>query len=349
MLKKVSAFTFLLLILTSLLTSCEPGGDDGPKANGGNYGWGASGLSIEKVKSKMNMVPAISAKPSSTDGGIYISRTQHYEEPACHGRPAFWSDHFEIAADSDSVPRSILQKIVAMAEVNLEMFAGHLNLNNTDLITVAYGGRIGICVLNRTSSHGSGHGSALVVSAYNSNADNGFSYEYTLHKHELMHILDSQFNHNEHGFNVTPGWWVEGLAELSSGAPILSAKQWASYHSKYAPSRNIVADGQAESGSYNAYPLYTTIVAYLQSQGLGTSGFKLFMQTDRWHGLDTIDTAPCPSDRFFTGACVAPANVMNNFEYQFNDILNSSTSPLSSYGEFETSYYNLVLNWLQNR
>ncbi len=329
------------MISACILAGCgsDSSGDSGDGGSVANLGWGAQNMSMSEVETLIVAVPGISNKPASEDGGQYYQRS-FMSTFKCEGDTAYWSEHFEIAGVDNKVEYSKLQRIAARAEVNLKMYADELGVSPELLITAAVHNRIGICVEAESGSHGSAYASEL--SLYSDNPYGGI-YEYQLHKHELAHIIDAQFNHNQSASHLTPGWWVEGFAEYASGSKVLSHQEWVDAHNQYADGINIIENGGA-NGGYKAYSLYATIVAYLYEQGFGEADFKAFVKTDKWHVDSALDLSGCPEIN--TGACNLPVNVEEQFVKRFDQIASNHNEP-SSFIDFRDNYKTYIENWLK--
>lgn len=345
-----------------LLMGC---GDDETSSGGGghsfDHGWGITpGTSYSSVQSRINAVPKVTVK--TIDNGEYVTRSRHMEtqcgpEHIGADSTAYVSTHFELGVANNSIPLSDIQRIAGMVEVSLEMIAEELNYLPSDLISHAHTDshgekRLGVCIIPGKTTNASGHGNEMVVSQSNTR---GGVYEFTLFKHELGHLIDSQFNNNEFSYNLTPNWWVEGFAENVAGIRPLSLSDWQSLHQKYAGDQNIVTTGGAQGG-YAAYALYSTMVAYLRERGLNDEAFLDFVQSDRWHTEGTTDYDPENSCQYqvpanygeTTGACVEPFGIMNVFKAQFDAVTARSGGELASFDDFENNYYQLISDWLSS-
>ena len=144
-----------------------------------------------------------------------------------------------------------MQRIAAIAEVSLEMIADHLNRQPAELIKHSHLDQLGICLKQGRGTTAGGHGSELT--AYQSN-NHGGVYEFSLLKHELAHLIDSQMNGNQRAYNMVPGWFVEGMAEVIAGAQPMSAKNWNAKHEKY--NNNMVGYYSDNLGGYDDYDLF---------------------------------------------------------------------------------------------
>ncbi len=363
---KYSLATMMLVSLVAL-TGCieddEDSNGSSDKSSAFTQGWGITeGTSYNDVQSRINSVPAVALK--TIDNGTYVTRSSTYStkcgpEHLGDNSMAYWSTHFEIGMSDPSIALSDVQRLAAMAEVSLEMIAQELNVSADDLIrhthTDSQGNqRFGICVISGSSSNGSGHGSELVFSQSN---NHGGVYEFTLVKHELGHLIDSQLNNNEFAINLYPGWWVEGLAEMISGTEPLSLSQWQSLHSKYSQNSNIVTLAEASTGGYEAYPLYYTMVHYLRERGWGPENFMSFVKTDRWHSDEVTDFDPdnycastVPSNYgATTGSCMPPHDIETIYAQRFDATSISSGGEVQSLQHFEENYYQLISDWLASR
>ncbi len=328
------------MITACILAGC---GSDGSGNSGSvaNLGWGAQNISMDEVEKLISAVPAISNKPASEDGGQYYQRN-NMSTFNCSDDTAYWSQHFEIAGVDNKVEKSKLQRIAARAEVNLKMYADELGVSPDSLITAAVHDRIGICVESASDSHGSAYASEL--SLYSDNPNGGI-YEYQLHKHELAHIIDAQFNHNQSASHLKPGWWVEGFAEYASGSKVLSYQEWIDAHNRYADGINIIENGGAkDEAGYKAYSLYATIVAYLNEKGFGEADFKAFVKTDKWHEDGQPDLSHCPEIN--TGACNVPDDAEEQFAKRFDQIASNHNEP-SSFLDFKQNYRAYIESWLK--
>ncbi len=363
------SLTAMILVSLTTLTGCFEEDDNqesqssSDKSSTFSQGWGITpGTSYDTIQSRINAVPAVAIK--TIDGGTYVTRSNTQSTncgPEHIGSQsiAYWSTHFEIGVSNQSIPVSDVQRLAAMAEVSLEMIAHELNVSTHSLIkhthTDSQGNkRLGLCVISGSSSIGSGHGSELVLSQSN---NYGGVYEFTLVKHELGHMIDSQFNNNEFAYNLYPGWWAEGLAEMIAGTVPLSATEWSSLHSQYVQEGNIVTTGDATSGGYDAYPLYYTMVHYLRERGWGPENFMSFVKSDRWHADGTTDFDPenycastVPSNYgATTGSCMPPQNIQSSYTQRFDAISLSSGGEVQSLQHFESNYYQLISDWLVSR
>ncbi|WP_413112029.1 hypothetical protein [Thaumasiovibrio sp. DFM-14] len=357
----------LFAILTmAMLSGCNANEDSSGGSGGHRFdqGWGVTpGTSYSSIQSRINAIPSVVRK--TVDNGYYVTRSRHMgtacgpEHNIGSDSAAYNSAHFELGIDNKRIPLSDIQRIAGIVEVSLEMIAEELNVLPRDLISHAHTDsngeqRLGVCILSGKSSNGAGHGNEMVVSQSNTH---GGVYEFTLLKHELAHLIDSQFNNNEFAYNLTPNWWVEGFAENVTGTKPLSKSAWQSQHKKYVGDQNIVTLGGAPTGGYEAYSLYSTMVAYLRNKGLTEEAFFEFVQSDRWHADGTTNFDPegsckgqVPSNYgLTTGSCGAFSDVMAIFSNRFNYVSGRSGGELSGFDDFETNYYQLISDWLSSR
>lgn len=349
------------LMATMLITGCNSDKKDNrDHGSGGSHrfdlGWGISqGTPFSEIQKRIDAVPNI--VPKTEDNGEYVRRSINQasvcngSDPA-NGNPAFISKHFEISSNKP-IPEKDLQRIAAIAEVSLEDIARELNIQSPkDLIVHSHRRQLGICITAGTGSNGGGHGSELTA---RQNHPHGIEYEFTLLKHEIGHLIDSQFNQNQYDFNLYPGWWSEGIAEVIAGSSALSASAWNSQHNDYFGDGNIVNGDDLNDGvnGYAAYDLYSTMVLYLQEQGWDKEALYDFFQSDKWHldGIPDTDTCRGTGNLHivdYTGSCSRPDNGDEAFAARFDEF-SKKVGEVKSFEHFRDNYRELVSDWLSSK
>lgn len=357
-------------ILSVVIGSCLAivgcgGGDESnssnSKSNNSSFtgGWGLpDGATFNDVKPLLDDVDPVILKADANNGdGGYVRRSTNFSSN-CDGNTAYWSNHFELGVGGDSVKVENVQNIAAMLEVSLKHIASKLDMLPEDLIRNAYGSntadgrkRLGFCILPGKGSVGGGHGNEIVSYELHTH---GVEYQYSIIKHELAHIVDSQLKSNEYGYNLGPfAWFIEGFAEHVSGSGYYNVSDWQKKHEELSPNTNIVKNDGALNGGYEAYTLYATMTYYLREQGLGDQAFLNFIKKDRWHdqGQTVITCNPhdLPSYGETTGACDIPQGADEVWIKHFEDAIAEGGGELTSYADFEENYYEYVTNWLSSK
>ncbi|UTV28367.1 hypothetical protein [Photobacterium atrarenae] len=339
--------SLLALSVVLALAGCteEDKNDD---IKGKALGWGATdSTSFAEIQQRIDAVPALTPKSISQDSGLYVDRSNNILVD-CSARPAYTSAHFEIAGENDNIPLADMQRIAAIAEVSLDMIASHLNLAPAALIKHSHFNKLGICLKEGTNSVAGGQGSE--ISAFQRNTHGGV-YEFGLLKHELAHIIDSQMNGNQRGYNINPSWFVEGMAEFITGKQPMALKTWYAKHEKY---NNTMLDFTTGNlGGFDDYDLFATAIHYLAEKGWGPGYVEAFFQSDRWHVNSTPTQNGCEGfvgdGVNYTGDCVMSDELETAFATRFDEISAKANGEVTSFAQFQQTYATAIPRWLESR
>ncbi|MCW8329197.1 hypothetical protein MD588_10300 [Photobacterium sp. SDRW27] len=332
-LKSIAALSVLVA-----LAGCGATEDDAQSISG----WGTGGsYDTDDLKRDMKQYATLVAKNPQVDNGLYTDKRGHMSTPYCVGQPAFDSEWFEVSRESGVSDDEMLY-VTQLYEVALGQIAQALNVTKAEILTNAYRNKLGICIRNTKGSMASGHGSeSVTVKKHNHGSDKFFH----LIKHEITHLVNSQYNNNQVNLSILPGWYNEGIAEFAVGSRPLSAKEWnkqATEMESRSMNNNILDGGDS---SFDDYDVFATIATYLDEQGWGHGAMTEFIKKDHWH----MDDAPHTDGHDHMVLSNTPEQAYALFKEDFDNQSAESQGEVTSYDQFRSNYKDLIYQWLKNR